>query len=210
MNNTTKTATTTTTTINDAAPTTPTDMVRIQTAVNKLNSSADKDDLDAFIRGGRRSILLVDVSFSMTDRLRAGGRKIDALRKVVTTLRETHPVPVAAFGVNDSYTGVALIDEVPEPQGSTPMDNAIDFGREQGANHLVIVTDGQPNDEHSTMRAAKAFGNPIDVFYVGDGSGREFAKRLATMTGGEFQNADLGAIKALASGIRLMLGDGTN
>ena len=209
-NNTTTKTTTTTTTINDAAPTAQTDMVRVQTAVNKLNQSADKDDLDAFIRGARRSILLVDVSFSMNDRIRAGGRKIDALRKVVATLRDTHSVPVAAFGVNDSHNGVALIDEVPEPQGSTPMDNAIDFGREQGANHLVIVTDGQPNDEHRTLRAAQAFGNPIDVFYVGDGSGRDFARRLATMTGGEFQNADLGAIKQLATGIRLMLGDGTN
>ena len=207
-NNTTTTTTTTTATINDAAPTT--DMVRVQAAINKLNASADKDDLDAFIRGGRRSILLVDVSYSMIDGIRAGGRKIDALRKVVATLRESHPVPVAAFGVLDGDNGVALINDVPEPQGSTPMDRAIDFGRVQGANHLVVVTDGQPDDAERTMRSAKLFGNPIDVFYVGDGQGRDFAKRLALSTGGQFHNSDLGAIKALATGIRLMLGDGTN
>jgi hypothetical protein len=210
MNNNTTTATTTTTaTINNDA-TAQTDMVRIQTAVNKLNASADKDDLDAFIRGGRRSVLLVDVSFSMNDGIRSGGRKIDALRKVVNTLRETHAVPVAAFGVTTHESGVELVNDVPEPQGSTPMNKAIDFGRVQGANHLVIVTDGQPNDESTTMTAARRFANPIDVFYVGDGPGRAFAQRLAAATGGTFHNSDLGAIKSLASGIRLMLGDGTN
>jgi hypothetical protein len=177
-------------------------------AIEKLNKSAAKSDLDALIMGARRSMLLIDVSGSMAEAIRSGGRKIDALRGVVKSLREECPVPTAAFGMNHGH--VVLVESVPEPQASTPMAAAIEFAQREGANHAVIVTDGQPDSEGATFAAARSFGGPIDVFYVGDGNdrGAQFAKELAALTGGTANLADLGKPKELQGKITLLLGDG--
>ena len=189
---------------------TATEMIAMRTAIESLNRSSEKSDLDDLIRGARRSLLLVDCSGSMGGVIRSGDRKIDALRKVVTTLRETHPVPVAAFGVG-GY-GVEVVDVIPEPCGSTPLGAAIEFGTAQGATHLVVVTDGEPNSEEDAFTAARAFGGVIDTFYIGDGSdrGSKFCSELAKMTGGTANLTDLGKPKELAGKIVLMLGDGTD
>jgi Mg-chelatase subunit ChlD len=189
-------------------PSTSTDLIATQRAIDKLNRSLAKSDLDALVMGARRSLLLVDCSGSMGEYIRAGGRKIDALRKVVTALRETHATPLAAFGLYGDP--VQVVDTVPEPMGGTPIDLAIDFGRREGATHLVVVTDGCPNSEDSAFAAARAFGHPIDVFYIGDGndSGSRFAAALAKMTGGTCELTDLGKPRELAGKITLLLGDG--
>lgn len=181
----------------------------IRASLDRLKKSSDATDLDALVRGARRSLLLVDCSGSMESCIRSGARKIDALREVVSTLRATHPAPVAAFGTSNL---VEVVDVIPEPQGSTPLAEAIEFGHAQGATHLVIVTDGCPNSESAAFNAARRFRNPIDVFYIGDGLDRwsQFAKELAAMTGGTCGLTDLGKPKELAGTIRLMLGDGSN
>lgn len=182
-----------------------------QTAADRLKKSSGMSSLDALVQAKtRRSLLLVDCSGSMADYIRGGERKIDALRKVVATLRAERSVPVAAFGLRGSVQ-VEVVETVPEPSGTTPMDLAIRFGQDQGANHLAIVTDGEPNDEVAAFEAARAFGGVIDTFYVGDGNdrGSRFAQQLATMTGGTANLSDLGTPHVLAGKIRLALGDGS-
>jgi Mg-chelatase subunit ChlD len=190
-----------------------TDLVATKAALDQLNKSLERSSLDDLVQARtRRSLLLVDCSGSMSDRVRTGARKIDALRKVVETLRTTHPVPLAAFGISGDRQ-VDVVDAVPEPSGGTPLDLAIDFGAEQGATHLVVVTDGQPNDEDAAFESARKFGGPIDVFYIGDGNdrGSKFAAKLAAMTGGSCGLTDLvGAPKVLANKIILMIGDGSD
>lgn len=181
-------------------------------AVEKLNKSLGKSSLDDLVKARtRRSLLLVDCSESMSERVRSGERRIDALRKVVATLRETHPVPMAAFGLRTAGQ-VEVVETVPAPQGGTPIDLAIAFGGEQGATHLVLVTDGEPNDADAAFEAARIFGGPVDVFYIGDGNDRgyRFCVDLAKQTGGTCGLTDLGgAPKVLAGKILLALGDGT-
>lgn len=168
-----------------------------EVVTTQLNKSLEKKSLSDLVRARKqRSLLLVDVSGSMGDTIRAGGRKIDALRTVVKTLRETHPVPVAAFGF-DGYkrsATVMMVDVVPEPEGGTPLHTAIDFGKDKGATHLVLVTDGIPDSETMAFEAAAQFGGKIDVFYIGDGNdcGAKFTKELARRTGGQANVTDLG------------------
>lgn len=179
------------------------------TAVDQLKASTSAMSLKSLVRGRvKRSLLLVDASGSMNNYTAKNERKIDVLRQVVKDLREQHPVPVAAFGVKN---GVEVVDMVPEPHGGTNMHTAIDFGAAQGATHLIIVTDGQPDSESLTFEAAARFGKPIDVFYIGDGNdfGADFAKRLAAATGGAANVTDLGMPKQLTSAIAGLLGDGS-
>jgi Mg-chelatase subunit ChlD len=181
----------------------------IRTAQDKLAKTAGCDSLDALVNARtRRSLLLVDVSGSMIDTCRTGETKIDALRKVVDTLLESHPVPVAAFGGDR----VTLVEgRIPNPAGGTPMASAIRYAKRQGANHAVIVTDGQ-SGEYDVLDAASEFGGPIDTFYIGGGydrHGRETAQEIARITGGVFNEADLGAPKQLGSKLRGLLGDGS-
>jgi hypothetical protein len=189
-----------------------TDLATTQSALDQLTKSAGRSSLDDLVKARtRRSLLLVDVSDSMSSPIRTGGRRIDALRKVVADIRTTHPVPVAAFGLTGG-AAVDVVDSIPEPQGSTPLDLAIEFGAAQGATHLVIVTDGEPNSEEAAFSAARAFGGQIDVFYVGDGEDRasRFCRELAAMTGGASDIADLGDVKKLSGGIAGLLGDGSD
>jgi hypothetical protein len=191
--------------------TTTTDLATTaKSALDRLNRSLETSDLDAIVRGrSRRSLLLVDCSGSMNETVKSGKRKIDALRSVVEELRSTHPVPVASFGgLNHNPM---LVDSVPEPSGCTPLHLAIDFGRVEGANHLVIVTDGQPDSADAAFNSAREFKGPCDVFYIGDGNdeGSRFASRLAKLTGGTVNLTDLGQPKALAAKIAGFLGDGT-
>lgn len=180
------------------------------TALDRLNKSKGRS-LDEMVKARtRRSLLLVDCSGSMAEGIAAGGRKIDALRKVVATLQETHKVPIAAFGVR-APGQVEVVDVIPDPQGGTPVDLAIDFAKAQGANHIVMVTDGQPNDRGTAFASARTFGGAIDVFYIGDGrdGGAQFAAELAEMTGGKCGVTDLGKPKELSATIAGLLGDGS-
>jgi Mg-chelatase subunit ChlD len=203
--------TTTTTTTTDTTTTTITDAASLavveKQAVDRLNKSLSKSSLDDFLNAGRQSLLLVDCSSSMSAYIRTGGTRIAKLRQVVDDLREQGPVPVAEF----SGRGVRVVDSVPAPQGGTPLADAIEFGHREGANHLVVVTDGCPNSETAAFDAARRFANVIDVFYIGDGNdrGARFAEELAKMTGGTAHLTDLCDGKKLTAGIRALIGDGS-
>jgi len=196
--------------------TTTTDIATIEKkALDRLNKSLAKSGLDDLLQSARRSLLLVDTSVSMTRPLKTGQRRIDALRAVVDGLREGGPVPVAAFGLfytPDGTRTVQVVTDIPEPQGGTPLHDAIAFGTREGATHLVIVTDGEPDDADAAFAAAREFGNAIDVFYIGDGNdgGARFCAALAKLTGGTCGVTDLLQPKQLTGSIRLLLGDGTN
>lgn len=182
-------------------------LVTTASALDRLNRSMEKSSLDDLVKARtRRSLLLVDCSGSMVSPTRSGDRRIDTLRKVVRGLRETHPVPVAAFGCGS----VVLVDDVPEPSGGTPLHLAIEYGHREGATHLVVVTDGLPDSQGACFEAARQFGRPIDTFYIGDGNceGSRFCEELARMSGGTAHLTDLGKPKQLTTQIAGLLGDG--
>jgi hypothetical protein len=179
------------------------------TALDRLRQTAQRSSADDFVHARtRRSLLLIDCSSSMGNTVvggEEGERRIDALRKIVETLRTTHPVPMVSFPGND------IVERIPEPRGMTPLAGAIDFARLQEANHIVLVTDGVPDSRNAAYAAGDAFRGPIDVFYIGtaEEEGAAFCKELARRTGGKFGVTDLvGAPKLLAGKIQLLLGDG--
>lgn len=207
MTNNNNTTTTTTTATTDIA-------IAEKKALDVLNKSLTRSSLDDLIRAARRSALCVDVSGSMGDPVSGryddngdSPRKIDKMRELVTDVQSTGSVPVIAFGAR-----VEVVDSIPNPSGQTPLAQAIEFAHREGATHLVVFTDGQPDSADRAFAAALAFGHPIDTFYIGPGTdhGATFCKQLAKMTGGTCNLTDLGKPKELAATVRLMLGDGTN
>jgi len=186
-------------------------LISTKTALDRLQKTTERSTLDDFVNAHtRRSLLLVDCSSSMGSHIASGERRIDKLRTIVTQLRTTHPVPVAAFGLRGGH-GVELVEVIPEPSGMTPLHKAIAYGREQGANHLVVVTDGCPDSEKLAYEEAAAFHGPIDVFFIGDPHepGARFCAELARRTGGQCGVTDLlGEPKQLAGTIAGLLGDG--
>jgi Mg-chelatase subunit ChlD len=202
MTTTTTTAAVTTTT--EAAPLVPT-----TAAVDRLKGSLAKGSLADLVRSRRRSMMLVDTSGSMNEFTKTRQTKIDALRQTVATIRQSHPVPVAEF---NSITQLIEGEYIPNPRGGTQAAKAINFCRAQGATHIVMVTDGQPHDRYEALDAARAFGGPIDVFYIGGAGdyGADFCRELARITGGTCNITDMTAPKELAGNVTKLLGDGSN
>jgi hypothetical protein len=174
----------------------------------KKGATDTRSALDQFVaQEAGRDILLVDASSSMGNHLASGERRVDAMRKVVDMLRETHPVPVVSFQGSYANSTIAVVDEIPEPSGGTPLHEAIDFCTDKGATHIVLVSDGVPASEGEALDAARRFGGVIDVFYIGDGNdkGARFCQRLAQATGGTANVDDLGAPKQLHAKIAGLL-----
>ena len=167
-----------------------------------------------------KACLMLDVSYSMDAEIATGERAIDALRKIVADVRAKVIVPTAAFGlqgktemVNDRVVhvqvGMLEGDEIPEPAGGTPLAEAIAFARERGFKHLIVVSDGGPNDADAAIEEAKKFGGQIDAIFVGDdGPGAEFMAQLAALTGGTGQLGDLAQLQLMSTTIRGLLGSG--
>lgn len=163
----------------------------------------------------RETFLLLDYSSSMADSVSPYGltRKIDALRQVAHDLRDDVSCPQVGFGGYAQSGGIRFLAEsIPEPSGGTPLAEGIFFCKQQGAKHLIVVSDGAPNDREAALQAARDFDGPIDVFYVGPegDAGAEFMKRLAEATKGRVQVTTLKETKFLTSAIRGLLAGATS
>lgn len=156
------------------------------------------------------TMLLIDCSYSMNDPTGyyGGPSKMDALRRIVGELRrDGMTTQMVGFGISRGAESVGFIESVPDALGGTPLTEAILFAQHYGAGHLVVISDGQPNDPHTAMAAAQQFGGAIDVFFVGPkhDPGEQFLTQLAQATSGKCQQVSLSQPKALTEGLRLML-----
>lgn len=171
-------------------------------ALGSLRELVKRSDLDD-------TLLLVDCSGSMGHIMETGQRSIDALRQIVADVLKDVKVSVAAFGSASGPT--CYVQEVPEPCGSTPLHDGIQFATREKKKHLVVISDGCPDSPEMAMSEAKAFGGRVDAIYVGDDGtpGAKFMAELAHSTGGSGSVGDLKEMKLLKGKIMGLLGDGT-
>lgn len=155
--------------------------------------------------------LLLDVSSSMHDSVRGWGdddmhgkhvSKIDQLREVVGDLGSHFHERQITFGQM-----IEIRDDVPDPSGFTPMAEAIEFAIQEGAECLIIVSDGQPDNPDGATAQAKLVSGQIDTFYVGPagGSGEQFLQSLSNLSGGSHGVTDLTDPRQLTEGIKGLL-----
>jgi hypothetical protein len=180
-------------------------------AIMKLERSLQAKSLDALMAvAGEDAFLVMDHSGSMKEKLRNGKRRIDALGEVVADIKSGGCDPqMVAFAGNYWDGGNCFM--VAEPQaecgGGTPMGEAIEFAKANGATRIVMISDGVPCDREHAMRAAMDFGGRIDVVFVGNPgeSGSAFLNKLAAATGGTRFNGDLTETKKLSAAIAGLL-----
>lgn len=188
--------------------------------VSKLQSSIARKSLSDIVKDrksqatrmqqAQESFLLLDCSGSMAEYVEPGRAKIDALRDIVGALRTRIGFTEVCFPSSGRKESIA--GDIPDPEGSTPLHEALLTARLRGAKHVVLVSDGMPDNTNSALTEAQQLkdrGVKIDVFYVGPRPhpGEEFLKLLALETGGQFEATSLSYREqhAIESKIALLL-----
>ena len=150
----------------------------------------------------KKTVLALDTSGSMSSLCLNGKTRSQSL---MDAIKDLPSLPTITFGL-----GVHLFDSQSQadltPNGGTPMQEAIDLAKSEGFTHIIIVTDGQPNDPSGALAAA--IDLKVDAIYVSDPPVPEFLIRL---TGGNVGNINIDSqsfAKELTSAIRGLLTQG--
>ena len=153
-----------------------------------------------------------DASGSMNESTETQGeRRIDALKGIVYGLRSQHH----NFRIIIFESNVYEADVIPEPTGGTNMAALFDYAREQGAKHLIVVSDGCPDSASHALAAARKLVDSgckrIDVFYVGPKGAyaqgaQDFMQSLAKLTGANINSVSFGELE---NKVKLALTDGS-
>lgn len=148
--------------------------------------------------------LLLDISGSMNEYIGARVKKISELRKLAREF-----AGMRRFVFSSTCSELLSAEEVPEARGGTGMHGAFLKVKDSGVQHVVLITDGEPDSERDALRASQ--GLKIDVFYVGPDPAPEFLRELCQETGGQYGRESLNAPKELKAAMRawLAIGDGS-
>lgn len=79
--------------------------------------------------------------------------------------------------------------------------------KRNGVSHVVLITDGQPDNENDAL--TESVGLKVDCFYVGPDPASDFLQHLCRARGGSYGKASLEALKALRVAVRGLLPSGT-
>lgn len=153
-------------------------------------------------RAGKAVFLLLDCSGSMGEYCEPSRPKITALRELVSSLREQGLTFTQVVFPGHGW-GAEITTNIPNPDGGTPLHAALDVANVEDARHIVLISDGMPDNEQNVTDLAQVIkkkGVKIDVFYVGPypHPGEKFLRSLASMTGGQMQTTSLKGSSMLA------------
>jgi uncharacterized protein with von Willebrand factor type A (vWA) domain len=150
----------------------------------------------------RRKVILADVSSSMAER--AGSRrKIDVLADALATA----PDQATLVAFSSHVTPVRSAKMLPAPSGGTALHLALDHAHALEATHVLVISDGHPDDPSAALTVADRLDARIDVVYCGpdnDASGMAFMSRLAR-NGGAAHHRNAASQQFLTDTRRLMI-----
>lgn len=156
------------------------------------------------------AVILVDVSGSMSEKdTRNGESRYQVALNELAKLQEELPGKIAVAGFSDharfAVSGVPKFE-----QGMTDMVKALEFvKRVDGCGiKIILISDGEPNDEGETLKLARTFESKIDTVFVGkeNSEGRIFLKRLSEATGGISVCQATEKLHYLGTNLKLLLG----
>lgn len=135
-----------------------------------------------------KAFVMVDVSASMGTSDAGGGlTRYEVALVQLTKLQDENPgeIAVGAFANRAEFcpSGIPI-----NQNGMTDMAAALKMMlmADNTDIRLVLISDGEPNDETETLKIARKFKSKIDTIFVGNeqAAGREFLRKLAAATGG--------------------------
>lgn len=137
----------------------------------------------------KRRLFLLDVSGSMNERI-GEKRKINHLCDVMANYQDAK-ILCFSSGIGKAPS----MQSIPDPDGSTNLgkafkyinDNTVEIEKPE---RIVLVSDGEPDNERDALEQAKNLSLPIDIIFIGEkeSKGNRFMHQLASATGGqEFQ-----------------------
>jgi hypothetical protein len=155
------------------------------------------------------ALVLVDTSFSMDERDCPGGRKrYDLACEQLIRLQRELPGKVGVISWNSSPSfcpgGIPTT-----PYGGTNLTGALEFVKPVDGTtiKLIIISDGEPDQQEPALALAKTFKSKIDTIYVGPerGYGRAFLRLLAEATGGRPVTKSIKEIGLLSETVKGLL-----
>lgn len=156
-------------------------------------------------------VAICDGSGSMYAEDSRGGRsRFSILKEELIRVQGDNPGAVAVISFSN-YTEWNP-DGTPFQEGAgTNLKEALKFIKviDGTGIKILVISDGEPEDETGCINYAKTFQTKIDTIYVGpedEHYGRDFLKRLADATGGQYQ--DDFTVDKLASKVTLLLSGG--
>lgn len=129
------------------------------------------------------TVFLLDTSGSM-NRSYQGKRLIDHLKSAIADYPN-----LRKFSFNSGF----YPDTIPNPDGGTDMAYAFGQIFHFYPQHIILVSDGLPNDQTAAIEAAKRTKAKVDIIYIGKPGdpGEAFMLRLARLCGGQTFTASL-------------------
>lgn len=157
--------------------------------VTHNNSRRDKIEKNS-------DLILADISGSM-----AGCSSIanlscwDCLKQALQAQGER--AAVLAF---ETLVYETTADDLPQPTGATNLTGALEHATALEPLHVLVISDGEPNDPKTALTAACQLANDciIDVLYIGPNNekAKQFMRSLAEVGRGRYMEFDLTAEKS--------------
>jgi Mg-chelatase subunit ChlD len=154
------------------------------------------------------AICIVDTSGSMSSNdSRGGNSRYNVACQELATLQSNRPGKIAVISFSDEAQFCP--SGIPYYFGSnTNVARALQLAlvADVPGIQIILISDGEPDDEARALEVAKAYKNSINVIYVGPEArpaGRNFLERLAHASGGRLITAD--CAKELKSGVEQFL-----
>lgn len=157
-----------------------------------------------------KCLVMVDVSASMNSHDAGNGQSrydaaIDQLKRLQNA--NAGEIAVCSFSNKAEFcpSGVPVFQS-----GMTDLVAALNMMKmADGCGiKLVLISDGEPNDEDAALKLAGKFTSKIDTIFVGDetGAGRDFLRRLSAATGGVSIVNQTGQLNLLSENITRLIG----
>ena len=138
-------------------------------------------------------VVVIDQSGSMCSMdARDGQERFDVAEEELRKIQESYPGRVAVFEFSDDIRFCP--DGVPTRIGRmTNLTNALRYVKQaDNLYEIVVISDGEPDNEYAAMAVARTFKGPIHTIFIGEegNQGQDFLRKLAQATGGRQFQAD--------------------
>ena len=154
-------------------------------------------------RSNTGTVLLLDVSSSMSEEIEPERSKYKALCEIISGLNNNPKM----YYFSDTY-GECTKESIPRPNGMTYLSPLLEYLKSTAITQAIVITDGDMTDKINTLNSS--IGMNLKIMYVGTGLRPAFLDKLANQCGGWASTEDLKiqSQKALTEKIQLLICSG--